>query len=85
MMKLEETIESKTDYPARRFVLESRGRIKPGYVADVVLFDPNSVIDNSTYDDPTQYPTGIPFVIVNGTIAVDNEACTGKFSGRAIP
>ena len=85
MMKLEETIQRLTDNPARRFGLESRGRIKPGYFADVVLFDPNSVIDNSTYDDPTQYPTGIPFVIVNGTLAVDNEVCTGKFTGRAIP
>ena len=84
-MKLEETIQRLTDNPARRFGLESRGRIKPGYFADVVLFDPNSVIDNSTYDDPMQYPTGIPFVIVNGTIAVDNESCTGKFTGRAIP
>ena len=85
MMKLEETIQRLTDNPARRFGLQSRGRIKPGYFADLVLFDPNSVIDNSTYDDPTQYPTGIPFVIVNGTIAVDNEVCTGKFRGRAIP
>ena len=85
MMKLEETIQRLTDNPARRFGLESRGRIEPGYFADVVLFDPNSVIDNSTYDDPKQYPTGIPFVIVNGTIAVDNEICTGNFSGRAVP
>ena len=85
VMKLEQTIQRLTDNPARRFGLESRGRIKPGYFADIVLFNPDSIIDNSTYDDPAQYPTGIPYVIVNGNIAVDNEICTGNFSGRAIP
>ena len=85
VMKLEETIQRLTDNPARRFGLESRGLIKPGYYADIVIFDPESVIDNSTYDDPKQYPTGIPYVIVNGELAVDNETCTGKYPGRAIP
>jgi N-acyl-D-amino-acid deacylase len=84
-MKLEETIQRITDNPARRFGLESRGLIKPGYYADIVIFDPESIIDNSTYDDPKQHPTGIPYVIVNGELGVDNEICTGKYHGRAIP
>ena len=85
VMKLEETIQRITDNPARRFGLELRGLIKPGYYADIVIFDPESIIDNSTYDDPKQHPTGIPYVIVNGELGVDNEICTGKYHGRAIP
>jgi len=43
------------------------------------------MIDTATYDDPKQYPLGIPYVIVNGIVAVDNEVCTGRFAGYAVP
>jgi hypothetical protein len=43
------------------------------------------VIDNATYDDPRRYPTGIPFVVVNGQLAVDHERCTGVLAGHAVP
>ena len=74
-----------TDKPASRFGLTKRGRITKGYYADIVVFDSERVIDNATYDDPCQFPTGIPFVIVNGKVAVDNERCTGEFAGQAVP
>ena len=85
MMPLEQTIQRLTDNPARRFGLTNRGRLEPNYFADIVLFDSQTVIDNSTYDDPTQFPSGIPYVIVNGEVAVNRETCTGTYSGRAIP
>ena len=85
VMKLEETIQRITDNPAQRFKLTNRGRIKKGYFADIVLFDPETIIDNSTYDDPKQYPTGIPYVIVNGEIAIEKGTVRNSTSGRAIP
>ena len=84
-MPLEHTIQRITDNPARRFGLKQRGNIQEGYFADIVLFDPATINDNATYDDPKQFPTGIPFVIVNGEVAVSKEECTGTTTGRAIP
>ena len=74
-----------TDAPARRFGLTGRGRLAPGYHADLVAFDPDRIIDTATYDDPRQFPAGIPYVIVNGQIAVDNEQLTGVLAGEAVP
>ena len=84
-MSLEQTVQRMTDNPARRFNLTHRGRIQKGYFADVVVFDAERIIDNATYDDPKQFPAGIPFVLVNGRVAVDQERCTGVFAGRAVP
>ncbi len=85
VINLEQMIQRMTDKPARRFGLTKRGRITKGYYADIVVFDSERVIDNATYDDPCQFPTGIPFVIVNGKVAVDNEKCTGELAGHAVP
>ena len=74
-----------TGRPAERFNLTDRGRIEKGYFADITIFDADRVIDTSTYDDPIQYPVGIPFVLVNGKVAVDHERCTGVMAGQAIP
>ena len=82
---LEQMIQRMTDNPARRFGLTKRGRLQKGYFADVVVFDADRIIDNATYDDPRQFPSGIPYVIVNGKIAVDREQCTGVMAGQAVP
>ena len=74
-----------TDNPARCFGIRQRGQLKKGYFADVVLFDAERVIDTATYDDPKQYPVGIPYVLVNGQVAVDAEHCTGVMAGHAVP
>lgn len=84
-LSLEATVERMTDCPARRFGLTKRGRLEKGYFADITVFDAMHVMDNATYEDPCQFPTGIPFVIVNGGIAVDNEVCTGLLGGQAVP
>ena len=85
IISLEQTVQRMTDNAAQRFGLTERGRVERGYFADIVVFDDERVIDNATYDDPTQFPTGIPFVLVNGQVAVDNERCTGTLAGRAVP
>jgi len=84
-LTLEATVQRMTDAPARRFGLTGRGRLARGYFADLVVFDPERVIDNATYDDPRRYPSGIPFVAVNGQLAVDHERCTGVLAGHAVP
>ena len=85
VMGLEQAVQRITDNPARRFGLKDRGLVKEGYFADIAVFDEEQIIDNATYDDPTQFPTGIPYVLVNGQLAVDSERCTGVMAGRAIP
>ena len=85
VLGLEQLVQRVSDNPARRFGLTRRGRIEKGYFADVVVFDAEHMIDNATYDDPRQYPTGIPYVLVNGQVAVDNERCTGVMAGQAVP
>lgn len=85
VISLEQTIQRMTDNAARRFGLRRRGLIRTGYFADIVVFDAEHVIDNATYDDPVQFPTGIPYVLVNGSVAVDNERCTGVLAGQAVP
>jgi N-acyl-D-amino-acid deacylase len=84
-MSLETMVQRMTDAPARRFGLTRRGRIEPGYHADVTVFDAERIIDTATYEDPRQEPAGIPYVIVNGKVAVDNERCTGVLAGEAVP
>lgn len=85
VMSLEAMVQRMTDNAAQRFGLTKRGRIEEGYFADVVVFDSERIIDTATYDDPKQYPVGIPFVLVNGRVAVDHERCTGVMAGEAIP
>ena len=69
---------------ADRFLLEDRGVLQPGKFADIAVFDPNKITDRATFEDPSQYPEGIPFVIVNGEVAVDHERVTGILAGEAV-
>ena len=85
VISMEQTIQRMTDNAARRFGLTDRGLVKEGCFADIVVFDADHIIDNATYDDPVQFPTGIPFVLVNGSVAVDQERCTGVMAGQAVP
>ena len=82
---LETMVQRMTEAPARRFRLRDRGRLAPGYFADIAVFDAERVLDLSTYDDPCRFPAGIPYVIVNGQVAVDDERCTGVLAGQAVP
>ncbi len=85
VMSLEQMVQRMTDNAARRFGLKDRGLVANGYFADLVVFDPARIIDTATYDDPRQFPVGIPHVLVNGQVAVDHEQCTGVLAGQAVP
>ena len=70
-LTLEEAIRKMTSLPAARLSLHNRGVIKAGMKADVVVFDPNRVIDTATMTNPTAEPIGISHVIVNGRLVLE--------------
>jgi N-acyl-D-amino-acid deacylase len=84
VLTLEEAIRKMTSMPAATLRLTDRGRIAAGARADLTIFNADSVADRATFEDPHQYPVGIPYVIVNGTLAVDNGRFTGARAGRVL-
>lgn len=84
VLTLEQAIYKMTGFPAKRLGLIDRGILKRDNWADLVIFDPETVIDNATYMDPHQFPTGIPFVIVNGTIVVRNGIQEDELPGKVL-
>ncbi len=83
-LSLEEAIHKMTALPAKSLRFEDRGVLAPQKLADVVVFDPKTVKDLATFDNPHQYPTGIEVVIVNGVITVQDGTFTETRGGRAI-
>jgi N-acyl-D-amino-acid deacylase len=81
VIPLEEAVRRMTSAPADRLGFDDRGRIAPGLVADLVVFDPATVIDRATFDDPHQYPVGIPHVFVAGVAVVRDGSVTGARPG----
>ncbi|HEY0347177.1 MAG TPA: amidohydrolase family protein, partial [Pyrinomonadaceae bacterium] len=84
LMPLELAIHKMTGLPASNVGLKQRGLIREGYFADITIFDPNTVIDRATFEEPNQYPVGINYVIVNGKIEVDNGKRTPANTGRVL-
>jgi N-acyl-D-amino-acid deacylase len=84
LLPLAQAIHKMTGLPAAQLGLKDRGRIAPGYVADLVVFDPATVIDRSTVEDPLAPPRGIPAVMVRGQWVVRDGAVTGKRPGRVL-
>ena len=84
VLPLAEAIRRMTSLSAGRFGLVDRGRVQVGGWADLVLFDPATVIDTATWDDPQLEPTGISHVLVNGAVALADGRHTGNRGGRAL-
>jgi len=84
VLGLEDAIHRCTGLVAETFVLNDRGVLAIGCAADVVVFDPTTVIDEATFLDPQQFPIGIDTVIVNGTLVVDGGAHTAARPGRVL-
>jgi N-acyl-D-amino-acid deacylase len=84
ILTLPQAIQKMTSVPAKKFGFSGRGRIKEGYYADLVVFDPDKVIDKATWKDPHQYPEGINHVIVNGEVVINEGESTGKLPGRIL-
>jgi N-acyl-D-amino-acid deacylase len=84
LITLEDAVRRMTSLPAQKFGLQNKGLLREGFDADIVIFDPATVIDNAEFNKPHQFPTGIPYVIVNGALVIDESKHTGVRSGRSL-
>jgi N-acyl-D-aspartate/D-glutamate deacylase len=84
LVSLEEGVRKMTSLPAQRMNLPDRGLLREGFAADIVIFDPDTIADVATYQEPRQYPAGIDCVIVNGEVAAENGRQTAARSGKLL-
>jgi N-acyl-D-aspartate/D-glutamate deacylase len=84
LISMETAVHKMSGMPAGRLGLKDRGLVREGFAADITVFDPAAVKDESTYAEPHRYPSGIPYVIVNGTVAVDAGRIRGPGAGRIL-
>lgn len=84
VLSLEQALYKMTGQPALRLGLKDRGFIRKGYYADITLFDPKTIRDKSTFEAPHQYPDGIPYVIINGKVVVDQGIYQDLRAGKAL-
>ncbi|MDF7773952.1 amidohydrolase family protein [Sphingomonas sp. AOB5] len=85
VISLQDFIYRSSTLTADTFGLTKRGRIREGNFADIVVFDPKTYASQATYEQPRLLASGVRTVVVNGMLAVDNGAMTGKAAGRALP
>jgi N-acyl-D-amino-acid deacylase len=84
VLSLPEAIRMMTSWPATRMRLDDRGVIRRGVWADVVIFDLERLDDRATYDEPTLFPEGIDYVLVNGKVVIDQGSHTGERPGHVL-
>ena len=84
LLTLEQAIWKMSGFPAKRFGLKGRGEIKEGSSADLVVFDPTSIADRSTWADPIQPAIGLNYVLVNGEIVLAKGTITSHLPGRIL-
>ena len=84
VITLEEAVRKMTSFPAARTGLADRGVLRPGMKADLAVFDPATVKDTATFEQPHQYAVGVPYVIVNGEVVFENGAMTAARPGRVL-
>jgi N-acyl-D-amino-acid deacylase len=84
LVSLEEAVRKMTSLPANRMGLAHRGIVRQGMFADLVAFDPDTVRDRATYQNPLQYSEGVPYVAVNGELVVDEGKITDARPGRPL-
>jgi N-acyl-D-amino-acid deacylase len=83
-LTLEDAVRKMSGLPAQILGLTDRGLLHKGFYADVVVFDPKTVADTSTYAKPESYPIGVPYVMVNGVLVVDKGQHTGARPGMIL-
>ncbi len=84
LFSLETAVHKMTGMPAQRLGLKSRGLLRPGYAADITIFDPATVRDEATFQEPHHYAAGIPYVVVNGAVVVDRGQMRAAGTGRVL-
>jgi len=84
VLTLQEAVRRLTALPAGNLRIKRRGSLKPGYFADVVVFDPATIRDNATFEQPHQYASGVREVFVNGVMVLSKGEHTGAKPGRVV-
>ncbi len=84
IISLKEAVRKMTSLPAEILKLADRGQINPGYAADIVIFDPETIQDRATFTDPLRYAEGIDYMLVNGKFVIENGHMTGARPGIVI-
>jgi N-acyl-D-aspartate/D-glutamate deacylase len=84
VMSLPQGIERSSRRSAKMLGFRNRGELRSGYFADVIVFDPKTFADRSTYEQPTLLATGMKYVLVNGVVTIDNGNYTGVTAGRVL-
>ena len=84
VLTLPQAVRRSSASVAEFFGVGQRGTIMPGYYADVIVFDPKSIADRATYENPTELATGMNYVLVNGKIAIEDGKPTGTAAGRVL-
>ena len=84
LVSLKDAIYKMSGFPAERFRVSDRGRLATGLAADIVVFNPDTVADRSTWFDPVQPPIGVNWVFVNGVAVIENGNVTGKLPGKVL-
>jgi N-acyl-D-amino-acid deacylase len=83
-LTLQEAVRRLTSFPAQTLSITDRGSLKPGYFADIVVFDPKTIADRATFTEPHQLAVGVEDVLVNGGFALRNGAATRASTGRFV-
>lgn len=84
VLSLEDAVRKMTSLPAQRLGRLDRGLIRHGCAADLVVFDPERVIDRATFEDPHQFCDGVTYVVVNGQLVIEDGIDTGSKAGRVL-
>ena len=84
VLPLEDAVRKMTSLPAQILGIADRGQIRPGFVADLAIFDPDEIAETNSFEAPKSYPLGIPFVVVNGTLVIDGGEHTGARPGTVL-
>jgi len=84
VLTLADAVRKMTSFSAQITGLTARGLLRPGLAADITVFDPKTVADKATFENPLQYAVGIPYVIVNGVVVIDNGQHTGAKPGHVL-
>ena len=84
VLTLPDAVRKMTSFPAQVTGLMDRGLLRPGMAADITIFAPKTVSDKATFQNPLQYPIGIPYVVVNGVVVIDQGQHTGAKPGRVL-
>lgn len=84
VLTLEDAVRKMTSLPAQILGLRDRGQVREGFAADVVIFNPATVRETTTFEKTTSYPEGMPYTIVNGVVVIDNGTHTGARPGKPL-